>query len=126
MPRKALDCVLDQPGIWIAPVGSLTPMTTYDEGKKSYREIVPTLDNSPMNNPVLCWAMPLAEWTRRIASRVEGRDVVPVIIGDQFVWAVKHGNQRVQYAKLRGYTHIAAVLLDDEHACNKWLRWYID
>ena len=126
MPRKLLDCLNDQPGIWLAPIGQLTQLVRYENSKPSYAQMLATLRTDPMRNPILCFAMPLADWTRRIACGTAGRNVVPHIIGDSFVWSVKYGNQRIQAAVVLGYTHIATVLLDTEKDCDKWLRFYVD
>jgi len=66
-----------------------------------HRTLYEALDREPMRNPLL-------------AFRRDGAAVV------------KFGNQRYAFARLRGYTHVATVVLDDVQACKRWLVNYRD
>ena len=79
-----------------------------------------------MRNPLIAYGMDCRDWVIRIADSKPGRDVIPYPIQGRFVWGIKYGNQRYQWAASRGYTHIATVLVDTEKQCDQWLQWYVD
>lgn len=109
------------PAIQPMPIAALTPMVEWGPDE---RTIYADLDANGMRNPVLAYRKGYDAF-RAEHTKLHKRGTFVRVDGDD-VLLVKWGNQRIQWAKLRGYTHIATVVCPSQVACLQWLRRYRD
>lgn len=102
------------------PIDHLTPMVDYGDAE---RTVYADLDDRGMRNPILAFRVSEASYRTDHAKRAQR---IPGRVVDGEVYMVKFGNQRLAWARLRGYTEVAAYVCDSQQDCYKRLRLYRD
>ena len=96
------------------PVENLTPNVRHVGTMPSYRALCDDIDTHGLRDPLHAWRMKPLEWVERLDRTGDGKGIDPVVLVNGTILVVKYGNQRLRYAKERGYTHVPVVIHPEE------------
>lgn len=99
----------------------LAPMAVYAEPDPA---LWASLDADGLHEPFLVYRLAWRIWWRRMGDSIDaGRIPAPVVHKGDRVHAIAQGNQRVLWARARGYTHVDALLCQDENTMKAVRYW---